>query len=446
MTERTGAIAAGGRGQELYARARKVIPGGTQLLSKRPEMFLPEEWPSYFSRAEGARIWDLDGTEYLDMSYSGIGACTLGYADPDVNAAVHAAVDAGTMTTLNCPEEFELAELLLELHPWAEMVRYTRGGGDAMSVAVRLARAATGRDRIAFCGYHGWHDWYLAANLGASSHLDGHLLPGLAPTGVPRGLQGTMVPFQYNALEEFRAVVREHGPLLAAIVMEPIRNHAPAPGFLEEIRRTASELGIALIFDEITSGWRLNDGGAHLGFGVTPDVAVFAKGMSNGYPMGAVIGIRGVMEAAQGSFVSSTYWTERIGPVAALATIRKFREREAARHLIAMGSRVQEGWQAAATAHGLELEVGGMAPLGHFAFAHESRQAMRTLFTQCMLDRGFLATGAFYAMYAHTGPAVESYLSAVDAVFGDVARAVEDGSVESQLRGPVAHTGFRRLT
>ena len=446
MTERTGAVAAGGRGPELYARARRIIPGGTQLLSKRPEMFLPEEWPSYFSRAEGARVWDLDGTEYLDMSYSGIGACTLGYADPDVNAAVHAAVDAGTMTTLNCPEEFELAELLLELHPWAAMVRYTRGGGEAMSVAVRLARAATGRDRIAFCGYHGWHDWYLAANLGESSQLDGHLLPGLAPTGVPRGLQGTMVPFQYNRLDEFRAVIREHGPLLAAIVMEPIRNHAPAPGFLEEIRRTATELGIALIFDEITSGWRLNDGGAHLGFGVTPDVAVFAKGMSNGYPMGAVIGIRGVMEAAQGSFVSSTYWTERIGPVAALATIRKFRQREVARHLITMGSRVQAGWIAAASAHGLGLEVGGIAPLGHFAFAHESRQAMRTLFTQSMLDRGFLATGAFYAMYAHTEPAVDLYVAAVDAVFGEIARAVDDGSVESQLRGPVAHSGFRRLT
>jgi glutamate-1-semialdehyde 2,1-aminomutase len=440
------AVAAAGRGQELYARARRIIPGGTQLLSKRPEMFLPGEWPSYFSRAEGARVWDLDGTAYLDMSYSGIGACTLGYADPDVNRAVHAAVDAGTMTTLNCPEEFELAELLLELHPWAEMVRYTRGGGDAMSVAIRIARAATGRDTIAFCGYHGWNDWYLAANLSATSSLDGHLLPGLAPAGVPRGLLGTILPFQYNRLDEFREVVRQHGPSLAAIVLEPIRNFQPAPGFLEEIRRVASEIGAVLIFDEITSGWRLNDGGAHLGFGVTPDVAVFAKGMSNGYPMGAVIGVHGVMEAAQGSFVSSTYWTERIGPVAALATIRKFRERNAADHLVAVGSRVQAGWRAAAAAHGLAIHVGGIAPLGHFAFEAPPAQAMRTLFTQLMLDRGFLATGAFYAMYAHSDAHVDSYLAAVDKSFAAIARAVRDGTVEAQLRGPVAHTGFRRLT
>lgn len=443
---RDAAVAAGGRGQELYARARRIIPGGTQLLSKRPEMFLPGEWPSYFSRAEGARVWDLDGTPYVDMSYSGIGACTLGYADPDVNRAVHAAVDAGTMTTLNCPEEFELAELLLELHPWADMVRYTRGGGEAMSVAVRIARAATGRDTVAFCGYHGWHDWYLAANLSATSSLDGHLLPGLAPAGVPRGLLGTMLPFQYNRLDELHAIVRQHGAALAAIVLEPIRNYQPAPGFLEEIRRVAREIGAVLIFDEITSGWRLNDGGAHLGFGVTPDVAVFAKGMSNGYPMGAVIGLRDVMEAAQGSFVSSTYWTERIGPVAALATIRKFRARRAAAHLIAVGTRVQAGWHAAAAAHALPIHVGGIAPLGHFAFTGAAPEAMRTLFTQLMLDRGFLATGAFYAMYAHGDAHVDAYLAAVEESFGVIARAVSDGTVEARLRGPVAHSGFRRLT
>src|SRR5690606_16885148 len=250
MTARAPDAAALGRGQELYLRARQLIPGGTQLLSKRPEMFLPEQWPSYYSSASGARLRDLDGVEYLDMSYSGIGACVLGYADPDVNHAVIAAVEAGSMATLNCPEEVELAELLIELHPWARMVRYTRSGGEAMSVAVRLARAATGRDVIAFCGYHGWHDWYLAANLAEGSSLDGHLLPGLSPAGVPRGLHGTMLPFQYNRPEELRAIVREHGKL-AAILMEPVRNHMPDPGSLEEVRELATAAGAVLIFDEI---------------------------------------------------------------------------------------------------------------------------------------------------------------------------------------------------
>src|SRR5690606_15159947 len=279
--------------------------------------------------------------------------------DPDVNRAVIAAVEAGSMATLNCPEEVELAELLIELHPWARMVRYTRSGGEAMSVAVRLARAATGRDVIAFCGYHGWHDWYLAANLAEGSSLDGHLLPGLSPAGVPRGLHGTMLPFQYNRPEELRAIVREHGKL-AAILMEPVRNHMPDPGSLEEVRELATAAGAVLIFDEITSAFRLNTGGAHLTFSVTPDVAVLAKGMSNGYPMGAIIGTREVMEAAQTSFISSTYWTERIGPAAAMATIRKHRAANAAAHLVAIGKRVQDGWSAAASAQGLPVEVGGI--------------------------------------------------------------------------------------
>lgn len=446
MDESVSAAVAAGRGQELYARARTLIPGGTQLLSKRPEMFLPGQWPSYYASASGSRVWDLDGNEYTDMSYSGIGACVLGYADPDVNAAVKSAVDAGSMATLNCPEEVELAELLIELHPWAERVRYTRSGGEAMAVAVRLARAATGRDGIAFCGYHGWHDWYLAANLGEASNLDGHLLSGLSPAGVPRGLRGTMHPFRYNRIDELRAIVREHGASLAAIVMEPIRSTYPEPGFLEEVRSIATAAGAVLVFDEITSAFRLNTGGAHLTFGVNPDIAVLAKGMSNGYPMGAIIGTRNVMEAAQSSFISSTYWTERVGPAAALATIRKHRERDVSSHLVHVGAEVQQGWSDAARAEGLPVHVGGMAPLGHFSVELANGQAVRTLFTQHMLDRGFLATGAFYAMLAHTGEDVRRYLDAVGDVFGILARAASTGTVESALRGPVAHSGFQRLT
>jgi glutamate-1-semialdehyde aminotransferase len=435
-----------GSGQKLYTRAKRIIPGGTQLLSKRPEMFLPELWPAYYSRASGAEVWDLDGRQYLDMSYSGIGSCILGYADPDVDRAVKSAIDNGSMTTLNCPEEVELAELLLELHPWAGMVRYTRSGGEAMSVAVRVARAATGRDKVAFCGYHGWHDWYLAANLSRDAALDGHLLPGLQPSGVPRGLQGTMLPFTYNNVVELDAILAEHGDELAAIVMEPVRGHDPESGFLQHVRESASRVGAVFMIDEITAGWRLASGGAHLVYDVTPDVAVFAKGMSNGYPMAAIIGIPEVMEAAQGSFISSTFWTERIGPTAALATISKHRELRAHERLIAIGTRVLAGWRAAAARHGLAIEAGGIPPLGHFSFTYPNGQAMRTLFTQLMLERGFLATGALYAMLAHTDEHLDRYLENVDAVFGEIARAVADGTVGDLLRAPVAHAGFRRLT
>lgn len=435
-----------GTGQRLYERARRLIPGGTQLLSKRPEMFLPNQWPAYYARASGDEIWDLDGRRYVDMSYSGIGSCVLGYADPDVDAAVRDAISKGTMSTLNCPEEVELAELLLDLHPWAEMVRYARSGGEAMALAVRIARAATGRDAIAFCGYHGWHDWYLAANLGETSSLDGHLLPGLDPAGVPRGLAGTMHAFRYNHPEELEAIAAAKGGELAAIVMEPIRGQAPRDGFLEKARAVARRCGAVLVFDEITSGWRLNSGGAHRTLGVDPDLAVFAKGMSNGYPMAAILGVSAVMQAAQSSFISSTFWTERIGPVAALATIRKHRDRQVPRRLVALGERVRAAWGVAADAAGVDVEIGGIAPLSHFSFAADNAAAVKTLFNQEMLERGFLAAPAFYAMWAHTDAHVEEYATAVAETFRQIALALSEGSVEKRLRGPVAHTGFRRLT
>jgi glutamate-1-semialdehyde aminotransferase len=391
-------------------------------------------------------VWDLDGNRYVDMSYNGIGACILGAADPDVDGAVKASIDAGSMSTLNCPEEVELADLLCELHPWADMVRYARGGGEAMALAVRIARASTRRDVVAFCGYHGWHDWYLAANLAEEDALDGHLLPGLDPAGVPRSLLGTALPFRYNHIEELRTIVADHRDELAAIVMEPIRDHQPNPGFLEEIRQIASQIGAVLVLDEITAGFRLNTGGAHLLYGIEPDIAVFAKAISNGYPMAAIIGRAKAMEAAQSTFISSTYWTERIGPTAALATIRKHQRCNVPAHLLELGKRIQAGWRLAADRAGLSLTVGGIPPLSHFSLNYENAQAIRTLFTQMMLEKGFLASNAFYATYAHQYDHVESYLTAVEETFALLVELITRGDVEGNLKGPVAHSGFRRLT
>ena len=265
------------KGQSLYREAKLRIPGGTQLFSKRPELFLPEQWPSYYSQAKGVEVLDLDGNKYIDMSYMGIGACILGYADPEVDKAVKVAIDSGSMCTLNCPEEVELANLLCELHPWAEMVRYARMGGEATTIAVRIARAKTKKDKVVFCGYHGWHDWYLAANLGEKSALDGHLLPGLQPAGVPRCLRNTTFAFHYNKIEELKAITSQYRDEIAVIIMEPLRNYEPEPGFLEEVREIATNINAVLIFDEVSSGWRLTTGGAHLLYEVTPDIAVFGK-------------------------------------------------------------------------------------------------------------------------------------------------------------------------
>ncbi len=433
-------------GQQLYVRAKQIIPGGTQLLSKRPEMFLPDHWPSYYSKAEGVHVWDLDGKRYKDFTHFGVGACVLGYADPEVNAAVESALRQGVMCTLNCPEEVRLAELLIELHPWAEMVRFSRAGGEALAIAIRIARAATGRDKIAFCGYHGWHDWYLSANLADERTLDGHLLAGLAPAGVPRGLLGTMVPFHFNNTAEFQSVISDHHAELAAVVLEPARDCLPDPTFLQSIRAETRRHGIVLIFDEVTSGWRMNTGGIHRLLDVSPDMAVFAKAMGNGFAISAVIGTRAAMDASQKSFISSTNWTERIGPSAALATIQKHRLRDVPKHLIQVGNEVRESWLQAAAQNNLRIHIGGIEPLSHFSFDVPDPLATMTLFTQGMLDRGFLAGGSFYSSYAHQPDDVRLYADAVSEVFGELASALSRGDVRGRLRGGVKHSTFQRLT
>lgn len=242
-----------GKGQELYKRAKQIIPGGTMLLSKRPEQFLPENWPAYYSRSKGCRIWDLDGKEYIDCSMMGIGTNTLGYANEEVDEAVMKVVCNGNLTTLNCPEEVYLAEKLIELDPWVGGVRYTRGGGEANSVCIRIARAATGKDKVAICGYHGWHDWYVSVNLGDSDALAGHLLPGIPPAGVPKGLRGSTIPFRYNSFEELLNIVNNNE--LAAIKMEVCRNFGPEDNFLQNVRNLATERGIILILMSVRVGF-----------------------------------------------------------------------------------------------------------------------------------------------------------------------------------------------
>lgn len=434
-----------GTGQALYERAKQLIPGGTQLLSKRPELFLPDQWPAYYARAKGIEVRDLDGRTYRDFTHCGVGTCILGFADEEVNAAVVQAIDRGSMATLNCPEEVELAELLLDCHPWADNVRYARSGGEAMAIAIRIARAATARTRIAVCGYHGWSDWYIAANLGDSAGLDGHMLPGLDPAGVPEALRGTTMAFPFDRLDALEAMITQSGEYFAAIVMEPCRGDVPDADFLKAVRALAERCGAVLIFDEVTSGWRMNCGGVHLLTPVAPDIAVFAKGMSNGYAMAAVVGVRDVMEAAQGSFISSTYWTERIGPAAAIATIGKLHREPVADHLIKTGERIKAGWRDAAQAAQLPLSVRGIPPLADFGFEVPDADAAMTLFTQEMLARGFLAGPQVYATWCHGEADVGSYLDAVGEVFKHVSDAVAAGDPGRKLNGPIKHSGFKRL-
>ncbi|MBI5061527.1 MAG: aminotransferase class III-fold pyridoxal phosphate-dependent enzyme [Candidatus Aenigmarchaeota archaeon] len=764
------------RGIELWKKAKKLIPGGNQLLSKRAEMFLPEQWPSFYTKAKGVEVWDLDNNKFIDMSIMGVGTCVLGYADDDVDNAVKRVIDSGSMSTLNSPEEVELAELLLGLHKWAKMVRYARTGGEAMSIAVRIARAHAGKDNVAFCyddkteiltkygfkkfkdldenevvatlnpltnqleyhqieakikyhycgkmlhfkgqrvdllvtpdhkiyrkfrlkrghrfgletasnsvskktmiqmtsacawkgmpqerfsiskilsqtrptkavcsfpmkdflgfmgwylsegccvakkrgayevhiaqdkknienseeiistiknlgflpyrnghhicfnskelvqylkqfgksrdkyipdwikelppnylfvfvramvkgdgtfekgrmrkfysistklidgmqelllklgysttvseykntgfsrgkiyhlkigtekvlgsrasekdydgyvycvtvpnhiilvrrngkivwsgncGYHGWHDWYLSANLADDKALDGHLLSGLEPAGVPRALKGTAIPFKYNDTESLQKIFEKNDDI-AAIVMEPVRQQEPVPGFLKHVRKIADDNNAVLIFDEITSGWRMRLGGVYDMYNVRPDIVVYAKAMGNGFPIAAIVG-NDVMDAAQKTFISSTCWTERVGPAAAIATINKLRDRNVPDHLIRIGKSITKGWLDSAKEHGLRIKTMGIPPLTAFAFDYENSQAVHTLFTQEMLERSYLASKQVYVSYSHTANCIEKYIESVNDMFAVIKKAIDNNNVEKQLKGPIAHKGFSRL-
>lgn len=434
------------RSQDLYLRAKQLIPGGTQLLSKRPEMFLPDHWPAYYEKAKGCDVWDLDGRQYMDAAYMGVGANLLGYANDEVDNAVIDSIRKGTNTTLNAPEEVELAELLLDLHPWAEHVRYTKTGGEAMAVAVRICRAATGKNKVLFCGYHGWHDWYISSNLADDKLGDGHLIPGLEPNGVPRHLLNTAIPFTYNQTDEFLEKLNQHGDEVACIVVESVRNFNPDPEFFATLRREATARGIVLVLDEITAGFRMNIGGAHLRFDVEPDMAVFGKAFSNGYPMGAIIGKKGVMEAAQTSFISSLFWTERTGLAATLATIREMQRIDSPSQVIAVGEQVQAGWKKLFAQTGLEGTVMGLPSVSAMALKVDNPLGWKTYLTQEMLDKGYLATTALYASVAHAGR-IEGYLQALGEVLTSISEHIRQGTEpEALLRGPVCHSGFKRLT
>lgn len=432
-----------GAGQELWKKAKRLIPGGNMLLSKRPEMFLPEQWPAYFSKAKGCRVWDLDGRELIDMTIMGVGANTLGYGDERVDAAVVATVAKGNLSTLNAPEEVALAERLVELHPWADMARFARTGGEANAVAIRIARAASGRDGVAICGYHGWHDWYLASNLGEDDSLAGHLLPGLDPQGVPRTLRGTVFPFAFNDVAALEALIATGR--IGVIMMEVARTFDPSPAFLRKVRELATANGIVLIFDECTSGFRQSFGGLHKLYGVDPDMAVFGKALGNGYAVTAAIGRREVMEAAQNSFISSTFWTERIGSVAALATLEVMEETRSWEVITEIGRSITARWQDLAAKHGLALTTSGLPALTGFAFKGPNAAAYKTLISQDMLDRGYLAATSVYTATAHTPDIVDGYFDALDPVFALIAECEAGRDVHSLLRGPICHAGFKRL-
>lgn len=432
-------------GIKLWRRAKKAIPGGNGLLSKRPERYAPGAWPTYYDRAKGVYIWDMDGNRYIDMAQMGIGTAILGYNDPDVNRAVEKAIDKCVNTTLNAPEEVYLAERLLRLNPFAGGVKFARTGGEAMAIAVRIARAYSGKDKVLFSGYHGWSDWYLASNIASESNLEGHLLPGLKPKGVPYSLKDSAIPFRYNDFEEFERLAREHDA--GVVVIEGARYELPKKAFLESIKNTARAKGMVIVVDEITSGWRATDGGVYKILGFKPDIVVYGKAMGNGYAISAILGRKEVMDMAQESFISSTFWTERIGFAAALATIKKIIDNKTWQKGTLLGTRIGEGWERTARECGLKLHVTDFKPLVTFKLDYGSdNPALYTIFTKEMLKKGYIASNSIYVSYAHTEKIVDDYLNEAKKAFKIMKKAVDGGSASKFLKTPSMEEGFKRLT
>ena len=430
-------------GQKLWDKAKEIIPGGNMLLSKRPEMFLPDKWPSYFSKAKGCSVWDLDGRELIDMSIMGIGTNLLGYGNEEVDEAVRRTINLGNMSTLNCPEEVFLAEKLIEIHPWAEMARFARSGGEANAIAIRIARASSGKDKIAICGYHGWHDWYLATNLQNDSNLSEHILPGLDPIGVPKNLSGTTIPFQFNNFQQLLKIVDNND--LAAIKMEVERSNPPENDFLGKVRDLCDKKNIILIFDECTSGFRETLGGIHLKHNVSPDICMFGKALGNGYAITSVIGKKKFMQAAQKTFISSTFWTERIGPTAALKTLEVMKKLKSWEYVSALGDKVRSVWRALATENDLSITIGGIKPIPQFIINSKDFLKYKTFITQEMLKEGYLSSNIVFISMAHNEKIFEKYNEKLKNIFKIIGECERGRSIDDLLETEVCHNKFKRL-
>lgn len=432
-------------GQNLYKRAKELIPGGTMLLSKRPEMFLPDLWPSYYSKAKGCEIWDLDNNKFIDCSIMGIGTNTLGYGNDEVDDAVLKNIKNGNMSTLNCPEEVFLAEKLIELNPWADMVKFARAGGEANAISIRIARAASGKDKVAICGYHGWHDWYLSVNLNDSGDdLSNHLLPGLEPKGVPNNLKNSVIPFEYNDYTGLEKIIKENE--IGVIKMEVVRNAEPIDNFLQKVRKLADDNNIVLIFDECTSGFRETFGGIHKKYGVFPDVAMYGKTLGNGYAITAIVGKKEVMESAQKTFISSTFWTERIGPTAALKTLEIMEREKSWETITSLGNYMRDIWIKNATKHNIKITISGLIPISSYNFNHSDNLKFKTFLTQEFLKKGYLASTNFYSCISHTEKVMDSYSEVLDEVYAKINDCIIGKTdISNLLETSVCHSGFKRL-
>ena len=419
----------------LWKKAKKIIPGGNGLLSKRPERFLPDGWPTYFKKAKGIYIWDLNNKKFIDMTSMGIGTSVLGYNNSYINKFVKNKIDQGINTTLNCYEEYELAKELLKIDKFADQVKFARGGGEAMSLAIRIARAKTKKNKIIFCGYHGWHDWYLSANLQNIKNLNNHLLKNLKPMGVPKNFKNSAIPIDFNNAKMLEKVSNQKN--IAAIVVEPCRMEKLNKEYVNKLNSICKKKKILLVVDEITSGWRDCKGGIYKNIGLKPNLVIYGKALGNGFAISAVVGERKVMDIAQDTFVSSTAWTERVGFAAGLGVIKYLKNNSVFSHNKKIGNIIKNGWSNLAKKHNLKIQVNSLNTIINFNFLYgKKNDYLVTLFTEIMLKENILANNTIYISYFHKKKIVIKYLKLVDKAFYQISKFLrtKNGGLRSQVR------------
>ena len=419
---------------QLFDSARKLIPSCTQTFSKGYTQFPFGVSPIFLEKGEGSHVWDVDGNEYIDYAMA-LGPVILGHAYPVVNEAISTQLRNGTIYSLPHRLEVELAEVLTEIIPCAEMVRFGKNGSDATSGAVRAARAYTGRDKIACCGYHGWQDWYIGTTT--------------RNKGVPKSVQSLTLTFEYNDIESLKNLFDQNKGDIAAVILEPIGIIEPEDGFLQKVKELTHENGSILIFDEIVTGFRLALGGAQEYFNVIPDLACFGKAMANGMPISAVVGKREIMEVFDEIFFSFTFGGEVLSLAASIATIKEFKQKRVIEHLWKQGKKLKVGYNALTKVHKLENYTAciGLPPRTVITFK-DIRQTdsleLKTLLQQEAIKRGILCGGSHNVCYSHTDEDIEKTLQAYDEALQIMARAIAKGDIKKFIQGDIVKPVFRK--
>ena len=410
--------------EALLARALEVIPLGAQTFSKSYTQYPYGVSPYFIKRGAGSRVWDADGNEYIDFINS-LASVTLGYNDPDVTSAVRRQLDDGVIFSLSHPLEMEVAERIVDMVPCAEMVRFGKNGSDATTGAIRVARAFTGRDLVAVCGYHGWQDWYIGST---ARHL-----------GVPQATRDLTHAFSYNDAASLEKLLLAHPGEFAAVILEPMNVFAPVDDFLETVARLTRQHGALLVFDETITGFRYANGGAQEYFGVVPDLATFGKGLANGYPVSAVAGRRDVMKLMEEIFFSFTFGGEALSLAASAATLDKLRAEQVCARLNVQGQRLLDGLNALIATHGVGNFV---STAGHPSWSflmlkdapRSSQWEIKTLLLQEFFADGILSLGTHNISYAHTDADIDRLLAVYDRVLPLLKAAGHDGKLGELLR------------